>query len=498
MADDLYDGQRTDLRRRPGAEAPGRRCSRSDAGTWAPRRPGGAAGTRDCRSVPAVQLPQSPVGRARSSTSARTWSAGSGCGSVAGSPDDEVIRPARRGARGRRARRPAAAHGQGHRLLHRSPGDDEEMLGAAADLPRLPLRRGHRRAASCSRRTSRPSSSAPTCAAPAGSSRPRALLNRFHENVVWGMRGNFLDVPTDCPQRDERLGWTGDIQVFSPTASFLFDSAGFLSVWLADLAADQHDGRLGAVRHPGRAAAPRCPADRRPGATPRVVPWVLYQRFGDAGMLRRPAAEHARPGSTGSPSWPAPTALWPAASSSATGSTRPPRRTTRPRPRPNPDVVATAYLARSAERGRAGRRRSSATETARRQYARPGRPRSGTAFAARVRHRRRPDARATRRPHTRWRCSGRCCRTGEQRTRAGDRLADLVRDGRLPDRHRLRRHTADDRRADRRRGAPTSRTGCCCRRGCPSWLYPVTMGATTVWERWDSMLPGRHGSTRAR
>src|SRR4029453_12856716 len=90
-----------------------------------------------------------------------------------------------------------------------------------------------------------------------------ALLNRFHENVVWGMRGNFVDVPTDCPQRDERLGgrggiqgfsraapsncpqrderlgWTGDIQVFSPTASFLFDSAGFLTSWLADLVADQ-------------------------------------------------------------------------------------------------------------------------------------------------------------------------------------------------------------------------------------------------------------------
>jgi hypothetical protein len=64
-------------------------------------------------------------------------------------------------------------------------------------------------------------------------------LDRFHDNVVWGMRGNFLDVPTDCPQRDERLGWTGDIQVFAPTASFLFDSAGFLTSWLADLRASQ-------------------------------------------------------------------------------------------------------------------------------------------------------------------------------------------------------------------------------------------------------------------
>ena len=65
------------------------------------------------------------------------------------------------------------------------------------------------------------------------------LINRLHENVVWGMRSNFLDVPTDCPQRAERLGWTGDIQVFSPTASFLYDTAGFLSSWLADLAAEQ-------------------------------------------------------------------------------------------------------------------------------------------------------------------------------------------------------------------------------------------------------------------
>ena len=53
------------------------------------------------------------------------------------------------------------------------------------------------------------------------------------------MRGNFLDVPTDCPQRDERLGWTGDIQVFAPTACFLYDTAGFLTSWLSDLAAEQ-------------------------------------------------------------------------------------------------------------------------------------------------------------------------------------------------------------------------------------------------------------------
>ena len=82
---------------------------------------------------------------------------------------------------------------------------------------------------------------------------PTSGSNRLHENVVWGMRGNFLDVPTDCPQRDERLGWTGDIQVFAPTACFLYDAAGFLASWLADLAADQQRRRGGAVRRPQRA-----------------------------------------------------------------------------------------------------------------------------------------------------------------------------------------------------------------------------------------------------
>ena len=113
------------------------------------------------------------------------------------------------------------------------------------------------------------------------------LLDRFHENVVWGMRGNFVDVPTDCPQRDERLGWTGDIQVFSPTASFLFDSAGFLANWLADLAAEQH----------------------KDGSVPFVIPDVLRDaRPGDGGLGRRgddravgalPA--HRRPGAAGPP-----------------------------------------------------------------------------------------------------------------------------------------------------------------------------------------------------
>ena len=76
------------------------------------------------------------------------------------------------------------------------------------------------------------------------------LLEQLHSNVVWGMRGNFLDVPTDCPQRDERLGWTGDLQVFAPTAAYLYD-------------VQRHDRQL-ARRPPRRATRRRHGADLHP------------------------------------------------------------------------------------------------------------------------------------------------------------------------------------------------------------------------------------------
>ena len=65
------------------------------------------------------------------------------------------------------------------------------------------------------------------------------LINKLHENVRWSMKGNFLSVPTDCPQRDERLGWTGDLHAFARTANFLYDTSGFLRGWLKDARADQ-------------------------------------------------------------------------------------------------------------------------------------------------------------------------------------------------------------------------------------------------------------------
>jgi alpha-L-rhamnosidase len=113
------------------------------------------------------------------------------------------------------------------------------------------------------------------------------LLNQLQQNIVWGQKGNFLDVPTDCPQRDERLGWTGDAQVFARTACFNFDVAAFFTKWLGDLAADQRaDGRVPFVvpdilfQDDARGAGAAAWSDAAV-----VVPFALYQAYSDTGIL---------------------------------------------------------------------------------------------------------------------------------------------------------------------------------------------------------------------
>jgi alpha-L-rhamnosidase len=113
------------------------------------------------------------------------------------------------------------------------------------------------------------------------------LLNQLQHNIVWGQKGNYLDVPTDCPQRDERLGWTGDAQVFIRTGCFNMDVAGFFTKWLRDLAADQ--GEDGGVPH----VIPNCIGRRRPrggGAAAWadasvICPWTIYLCYGDTRIL---------------------------------------------------------------------------------------------------------------------------------------------------------------------------------------------------------------------
>jgi alpha-L-rhamnosidase len=128
------------------------------------------------------------------------------------------------------------------------------------------------------------------------------MLNQLHSNVVWGQRGNFVDVPTDCPQRDERLGWTGDLAVFAPTAAFLFDSNGFLRDWLRDLDAEQRaaDGMVGHVIPNVLKFLPPVQEVRRPG-----LHLVLERRrrlgaLGGLAGLRRPGcAGRGLPGDGG-------------------------------------------------------------------------------------------------------------------------------------------------------------------------------------------------------
>jgi alpha-L-rhamnosidase len=310
-------------------------------------------------------------------------------------------------------------------------------------------------------------------------------LNRLHENVVWSTRGNFLDVPLDCPQRDERLAWTGDIQAFAPAASFLFDTAGFLGTWLADLAAEQHAD--GSVPHviPSISAedAWSLPAAGW-GDAATFVPWAVYQRTGDVSILQRQfgsmrawvdrVADVAGPdrlwtGGFQFGDWLDPTA--------------PPEQPAAARA--DPGVVATAFFARSAAVV------AQAAETL--GYHPEAHAYSALADEIRSAFARafvsspgivRSDAQTVYALAIAWDLLP----TEKDREAAGRRLADLVRSGGF-------------RIGTGFLGTPLvcdalSLTGhadvayrLLLQTGCPSWLYPVTMGATTIWERWDGIRP---------
>ena len=111
-----------------------------------------------------------------------------------------------------------------------------------------------------------------------------ALVNQLQHNIQWGQRGNFLDVPTDCPQRDERLGWTGDAQVFSRTASFNFGVNNFFAKWLKDVALDQYPN--GSVPF----VIPNVLGANSGGSTgwadvSTIIPWNVYLAYGDKQVL---------------------------------------------------------------------------------------------------------------------------------------------------------------------------------------------------------------------
>ncbi|GAA4708391.1 alpha-L-rhamnosidase [Promicromonospora umidemergens] len=308
-------------------------------------------------------------------------------------------------------------------------------------------------------------------------------VDRLYENVVWSMRGNFLDLPTDCPQRDERLGWTGDIQVFAPTAATLFDTSGFLAGWLEDLAAEQRpDGGVPYVvpdvlREPDPAAAGWSDA-----AT--VVPSVLHLAYADHDLLARQypsmrawvdkVAGLAGDGKLWRGGFQFGDWLDPAA---------PPDDPAKAAA--DPDVVATAYFARSAgllaaaartlgHDADADRYRALADETVRafnHEYVTPG----GRVLS---------DCQTVYALALCWDLVADPAARGA----AGDRLVELV-------------VAAGYRVATGFLGTPLVLDALCVagrpdvayrmllQKAPPSWLYAVTMGATTIWERWDSMLP---------
>ncbi len=112
-----------------------------------------------------------------------------------------------------------------------------------------------------------------------------AMVNRLFENVQWGQRGNFVDIPTDCPQRDERVGWTGDCQAFARTACINMDSRLVLEKWLGDLKLDQAED--GGVPHivPRVFSKPRNFGSSAWGDAATIVPWTLYLCYGDKRIL---------------------------------------------------------------------------------------------------------------------------------------------------------------------------------------------------------------------
>lgn len=310
------------------------------------------------------------------------------------------------------------------------------------------------------------------------------LLDRLHQNVVWSMRSNFLDVPIDCPQRDERLGWTGDIQIFAPTACFLFNAAGFLTSWLADLASEQRaDGSVPHVVPVVETALSWQPAAAW-GDAATFVPWTLYQRTGDIGILERQygsmkawltkVADLAGPDLVWSGGFQYGDWLDPAAPPEAPG-----------RGQTDSDLVATAHFARSAEIVAATARLLDHDQDSVRYTLLAGKVRS--AFAEQFVT---PNGLMTSNSATAYALALQwsLLPAAAQREKAGERLADLVRAAgfRISTGFVGTPLVCD---ALASAGHPDIAHRLLLQTGSPSWLYPVTMGATTIWERWDSLRP---------
>jgi alpha-L-rhamnosidase len=313
-----------------------------------------------------------------------------------------------------------------------------------------------------------------------------SMVNKLHENVVWSMRGNFLSIPTDCPQRDERLGWTGDLQVFCPTANFLYDTNGMLGNWLEDVAVEQLEEGKGGI-------PPLVVPNVIPPNWPHIAqavwddvvvltPDALFSYSGDKDLLERQfismqtwldqGVDRASDGLWNPDKWQLADWLDPSAPPDDPGNGR-----------TDNIMVANAYLIHT-------------TRVFSRLCSVLGKKDLATKYLS--------DAERLKVLFQRRYITADGYLMSNSQTGVGLAVQfDLYPKEHLPvaanSLDRLVR-TACFRISTGFAGTPVishalttvGRTQLAYRmlleKTCPSWLYPITMGATTIWERWDSML----------
>jgi alpha-L-rhamnosidase len=310
------------------------------------------------------------------------------------------------------------------------------------------------------------------------------MLEKLQHNILWGQKGNFVDVPTDCPQRDERLGWTGDAQVFSRTAAFNMDVAGFFTKWMGDVAADQN--AKGSV--PFVVPDVLSQGDQFAGGSAAwadaatIIPWTMYLSYGDARLLERqyPSmkawVEYMRREAGEKALWNTGFHFGDWLAFATTASDYPGATTGK-------DLIATAFLAHS-------------TDLLQRAAMVLGRKEDAAEYAAllpRIKEAFRKEfvtaaGRVGENTQTAYALALQFDLLPEEmRAEAASRLAaDVKTRGHLTTGfvgtpylcHVLSRY-----------GQTDLAYRLLNRTDYPSWLYPVTQGATTIWERWDGLKP---------
>ncbi|KAI9146876.1 bacterial alpha-L-rhamnosidase-domain-containing protein [Paramyrothecium foliicola] len=317
------------------------------------------------------------------------------------------------------------------------------------------------------------------------------LLNKLFDNIVWSMRGNFLSIPTDCPQRDERLGWTGDLAVFAPTAELIYNCTGMIRSWLKDVAAEQSkQNGIPPMVVPNTLTKDPIFGHILPAAiwcdVTILAPWALYQASGDEQILRDQYQSMIDwlskiPRNKGYN-----THLWDNRSLQLGDWLDPSAPPENPAAaKTNAILVADAYLIHSLDlmtqvakiigKHEDAQRFGQDLEAAKQEFA--------SEYLT-------PNGRLMSDSQT----SHALCLVYDlipmeaQKRRASEQLSYIVRRDtfKIGTGFAGTPHICE---ALALAGHYQVAYSMLLNKECPSWLYPVSMGSTTIWERWDSMLP---------